>query len=131
MCTFAKQRRPKTCYLIRGLHCLLRQNRYFENVLAFLARDTSIYTMDYHNVIVCCFMENIIGLKMVNPYKPTILFVGLRQTVLRRLIRVSTVCYRKFYSIFIEMKNTTLQPLKRKCTGLIDYNGKIPFDLND
>ena len=63
----------------------------------------------------------------LNPYKPSVLFVGHSQTVQNRrhktwrLIRFFTVCYQNVKL----KKNTSQQPLSRKWTGPIDNSGKI------
>ena len=73
----------------------------------------------------------------VIPFKPSVLFVGHRQTVqtqirhqrTRRLIRVSTICLQKFLLEFpIKTKNTILQRLIRNWTGRNDNNGKFRSD---
>ena len=54
-----------------GQHCLLRQNQSSEKkykmFLEIITYDPSIYIyiMDHLDIIVCSFMENIIGLKRV------------------------------------------------------------------
>ena len=66
----------------------------------------------------------------VNPYKPSVLFVGHRQTGQTQirccrmgcLIRVFTVCSIKNQ---IKMKTATHQPIKQKWTDPIDKNGKF------
>ena len=70
----------------------------------------------------------------LNPYKPSVRFVGHRQTVQnqirrrkkRRLIGSPLFWYRIFYQNLNKIKKkNTQQPSKRKWTGPIDSSGKI------
>ena len=61
-----KKWRPGNAAFYQGLHCLLslirssKKERHFFLIIAF---DTSIYAMDHSDLIVCSFMENLIGPK--------------------------------------------------------------------
>ena len=50
----------------QGLHCLIRQNlsseKELQYVLEIITCDPLISTMDHPDLLVCCFMENSIGL---------------------------------------------------------------------
>ena len=79
-----------------------------------------------------CFSIN--GVKnSVNPYKPSVPFVGLRQTVqtqirrrtMRRLVRISTICSHSAHKKIDSMRNATEQPVKRKWTDPFDKDEKI------
>ena len=61
---------------------------------------------------------------MINPYKPSVLFVGHRQTVhnqIRRRMFSTEVAFK----CKINMKNTTKQPYNWKWTRAIDKDGEI------
>ena len=56
----------------QSLHCLLRQYQYtkkeIQYVLEIITSDPLIYTMDHPEGMYVAFMDNIIGLKRVNPF---------------------------------------------------------------
>ena len=49
--------------LNQSLHCLLSKKKEIKYFLEFITCDPSLYTMDHHNLTVCGFLENSIGLK--------------------------------------------------------------------
>ena len=75
----------------------------------------------------------------INPYTPSLLFVGHRQTVQNQirccktwhLIRFSTICLKNVLLKFVKTKNTTQQPLKWKWTGSTDKIWKLQNILGD
>ena len=67
---------PQNVAFHQGLHCLQRQNQSSEKknyaiFLEMITCDTSIYTVDYSDFIVCSFVDKSIGPKLVKFYDKT------------------------------------------------------------